>query len=315
MLWNKRGLFLGLTAIGIGLLFSILLSSRVEQPEMAPSTQEPKVLLHCNFYNEKDFISSVEQAKDYDIGDKQLVSSETTIYSERNLIWGGITPHHLLAGKLIASFFKTIAKAKPEIVVVVAPNHKGIGTKNIQTGGWDWDTPFGILKGDPEKADFLVTSKKADFGEAVLQQDHSISGLIPYVKYYMPNAKVLPILVHGALEIGSAIQLGTAIPKMCASERFVVIASADFSHYLSMEEADKKDAETFNTIKSGNLEKLSMFGNDNLDSPTSIITLLSAMQAEGTSGFKLLEHSNAQRIVKLKSDSTTSYFTIMWFGK
>jgi AmmeMemoRadiSam system protein B len=295
---NKMGLFLIVASIGLGVLFSILLSQNGKSIKMTPSVRTPKVLLHCNFYNEKDFISSVEQAKEYHLGEKHIL--------------GGVTPHHLLAGKLIASFFRAVSKSKPDFVVIIAPNHKGVGTKNIQTGGWDWDTPFGILKGDLEMAGFLIATKKAEMDEKVLQQDHSIAGLIPYVKYYMPDAKVLPILVRGAMGIDSAAELGASIPKLFAGKKYVIIASVDFSHYLTLREADVKDDETLKTIKSGNLNKIAMFGNDNMDSPPSIITLLSAMRAADASSFRVLEHSNAGRIAKLKSDSTTSYFTIVW---
>ena len=34
---------------------------------------------------------------------------------------GGIVPHHLLAGKYIATFFETIKKQKPSIVVIIGP--------------------------------------------------------------------------------------------------------------------------------------------------------------------------------------------------
>ncbi len=286
------------TAIGMGVLIVLLFWENDEASKQALIIKEPARLLRCNFYNSKDFMNSIQEAKKYEFGEK--------------LILGGITPHHLLAGKLIASFFKGVAKSKPELVVMIAPNHKGVGVKNIQTGGWGWNTPFGVLQGDSESAKILLRSKLAGSNFNLLQEDHSIAGLIPYIKYYMPDARVLPILLHGSLDIDSAQRLGKDLKEMFEGERVVFIASVDFSHYLTMEEADKKDAETLDTLKSGNLQRLSMYGNDHLDSPQSIITLLSAIGSKGESKLEILEHSNADRITELKSDNTTSYFTIIY---
>ena len=53
---------------------------------------------------------------------------------------------HLLAGEMIASFFKTVSVEQPQIVVVIAPNHSGKGVKEVHTGSWGWQTPFGTLE-------------------------------------------------------------------------------------------------------------------------------------------------------------------------
>jgi AmmeMemoRadiSam system protein B len=113
---------------------------------------------------------------------------------------GGIVTHHLLADSLIAPFFSSISAAKPELVFVIGPNHKRVGQKKINTGRWDWQTSFGVLEADDEAIKSLIDSCDAGENFELLEAEHSISSLVPYIKYYLPDVKLVPILLHGTME-------------------------------------------------------------------------------------------------------------------
>ena len=49
-----------------------------------------------------------------------------------------------------------------------------------------------------------------------------------------------------------------------------------------------------------------------MDSPTSIITLLSAMDTAGAEHMKVLDHSNSDIIAGARSSETTSYFAVVF---
>ncbi|HHW49479.1 MAG TPA: AmmeMemoRadiSam system protein B [Clostridiaceae bacterium] len=260
--------------------------------------------LKCINYIDKDFKLSVNTAVEKhveQIGD--------------GAIKGGIIPHHLLAGKIIASFFKTVASINPdiELVVVIAPNHKRLGNTKIHTGSWGWETPYGILDADGELVKQIENECGAGSNFKLLEEEHSVSSLVPYIKYFLPESKILPILLHGDLGLENSVTLGEKIESIVEGKNYIIIASIDFSHYLPVEKADKMDEITLEAIKTRNLATLSRMGNDNLDSPPSIIALLKAMDKEGADSMAVLDHSNSARITGTGGSNTTSYFSIVFF--
>lgn len=92
----------------------------------------------------------------------------------------------------------------------------------------------------------------------------------------------------------------------------VVIASIDFSHYLSAPEADKMDIITWKAITSWDFETIRTMDNDNLDSVPSITAILTAMDAASAKNIDLTGHNNSSRITGISYDYTTSYFTMFF---
>ena len=254
--------------------------------------------IRCNFYNEKEFKASLN-----------LVAAGSV---KDGVIRGGIVPHHLLAGRLIASFFKTVSVQNPETVVVLAPNHKRLGSAKVNSGCWDWETPYGMLEADNGIIEYLEGNMAIDSSLKLLEEEHSISSLVPYIKYYMPDAMIVPILLYGNYGLQSSIRLGNELGKALCDKSCLIIASVDFSHYLSLEKADIMDSITLKAIEDMNLKEISQMGNDNLDSPPSIIALLTAMLKMDAESHTVLEHSNSDRISGIESGSTTSYFTMVF---
>lgn len=252
-------------------------------------------MIKCNFYNEKDFLVSVSQA------DKSALSD--------GAIKGAIVPHHLLAGRMIAGLFKVLASEQPELIVVIGPNHKRTGMTDIHTSGLNWETPFGMLEADSSAAATLVKGLKAAESSSIIEEEYSVSGLVPYVRRFLPKAKILPILLHGSYGREKSERLGSYLAEILKDKKAIILASVDFSHYLPVSSADQMDEITLKALSNMDTEKISNMGNDNLDSPPSIIALLSAMKAMDAKNFKLLGHNNSSRITGSGSDYTTSYFT------
>ncbi|MFB3906257.1 MAG: AmmeMemoRadiSam system protein B [Acidobacteriota bacterium] len=65
-------------------------------------------------------------------------------------IRAGVVSHHLLAGSLIAQFFRTLAEqGAPRRIVLIGPNHSHRGIASIALSSWRWKTPFGLVEPDP----------------------------------------------------------------------------------------------------------------------------------------------------------------------
>lgn len=152
---------------------------------------------------------------------------------------------------------------------------------------------------------------KAAENAALMEEEHSISSLVPYIKYYLPESKIVPLLLHG--NYTSSVKLGELLSDMLSKDsKIAVIASVDFSHYLDVEKADKIDKETLAAIKNTDIENISRMGNDNLDSPPSIITLISAMEKTDAGNPIVLSHGNSSDITGTGADYTTGYYTVIY---
>ncbi len=263
----------------------------------------PATILQSIHYNEKDFFKSVMSVANM---------KEEQIYNTDPII-GGVVPHHLLAANMIAEFFQTISKDPPETIVVVAPNHRRIGMTGLHTSSLDWRTSFGILEADRELVSSLIDDLGAAENDSLMELEHSISGLVPYIRYYLPDTKIVPILLHGNYSEADSKKLGEHLAGTVQDNpEIMVIASIDFSHYLDIDTANRMDEITLKAIESRDTKAIIRMGNDNIDSPPSILTLLSAMDVLGAEGPLVTGHSNSFIIAGGGAGYTTSYYTMIF---
>ncbi len=291
---------------GVLVLFLFLLialagciASGTKEPEKEQQSYTLSQRIPCKYFIRDDFMASINNTKETEDID--------------GTITGGVVPHHLLARNMIADFFKALSVRKPEIVIILAPNHQRIGERKINTSSRDWETYFGTLETDKEISNRLIDDGIAASNPVVLEEDHSISSLIPYVKYYMPEVRVVPVILHGNLGLADSVRFGNYISEFIKKENCAIIASVDFSHYLSVDKADEMDDITFDAIERRDMEAVSRMTNDNLDSPPSIIALLTAMNAVGAQSMSLIENNNSAKISGKSHDYTTSYFTMLFY--
>jgi AmmeMemoRadiSam system protein B len=279
------------------------------EPEPVQSADKRTRLLRCLHYNEKDFIRSVNETS---------TGSDTRVFEKdagagSGMILGGIVPHHLLACRLMANFFDTLAEDPPETVIVIGPNHKLAGKNEIQISSTDWGTPYGILEANPEIAGILADKFGKSQNDELFENEHSISSLVPYIKYYLPGTKIVPVLLHGSYPLEEATKLGSILGDIVSDNPgTIVIASIDFSHYLNTAQADKMDIITWNAIRTWDLQALSLMGNDNLDTVPAITALMTAMDAVSAKNIDLTGHNNSARITQSGYEYTTSYFTMVF---
>jgi len=225
-------------------------------------------------------------------------------------IRGAVVPHHLLAYKLIDKVFSKIAFNKPDTIILIGPNHFNRGARLLTTP-WGWQTPFGIVESDRTIIDGLVKAQPVTIDEEVFKSEHSIGNLMPFVKFYLPETRVVPIILHHDVTGEEAAELGKYLAKLVEEQDCLVMASVDFSHYLTRKEAESKDRETIEALVNKNMGKIFSLGNDYLDSPASIGVLFSAMDELGKE-FELLDNTNSGIILNNDIIETTSYITLIF---
>ncbi|MGI6712306.1 MAG: AmmeMemoRadiSam system protein B [Bacillota bacterium] len=226
-------------------------------------------------------------------------------------IRGAVIPHHLLAHKSIAQVFAYLKRQNPSTIILIAPNHHNNGEQAI-TSSLGWQTPFGVVEADDKLISRLQDKHLLNQDDQICGQEHAVGNIMPFIKYYLPQTKVVPIILHSDISLTEANMLGTQLAKQTGKDT-VMIASVDFSHGLKAGEAKIKDQETLAVLRNGNMGRLFNMGNEYLDSPAAIGALFSAMKYVGIQDFSVLEHINSGDIFKNKKIKTTSYFTLLFF--
>ncbi len=171
-------------------------------------------------------------------------------YSELEAV-GGVCPHagYIYSGEIAAITYASIANLKKsETIVILGPNHTGYGNP-ISISLQDWETPFGIVKCNNELAKKIhANSKLMDFDENAHAREHSIEVQIPFIQKINPNAKLVCICMMNQ-DYESAKDVGNALVKTLDTKKHLVIASSDFSHYLPVNIAEKKDKSALEYIE------------------------------------------------------------------
>jgi len=232
------------------------------------------------------------------------VSAHKQISSVRGLI----IPHHLVASDMIAEALLSIDSSTVDRIILIGPNHGEFGDHTAISSNVDWELKDGLVQCDIELYEELLGEGYIAEDVVVLQNEHAIMVPIPYLHYVFPQAKILPVTLSENQSIERLSALGE---RIAPSEDTLIIASIDFSHYLTESESYVNDEITISAIESMDIESLYEFDSDYLDSSSSIIVLLEAMKAAGSTEIEILGHSNSATIQGLDLGSTTSYYTVV----
>ncbi|MGB4438979.1 MAG: AmmeMemoRadiSam system protein B, partial [Sedimentibacter sp.] len=135
--------------------------------------------IECLYYNTTDFIN----VPDY------------IIKQDAGTIRGCIVPHHLVASDLIHEVFQNVKKDKYKTVVLIGPDHESINKGKIFTTLSNWQTPTGILETDIEVTRELLKKSFVIENDDKLSIEHSTSSIIPFIKYYLEDVKVITLVL------------------------------------------------------------------------------------------------------------------------
>ena len=173
-------------------------------------------------------------------------------------IFGIISPHagYAYSGTVAANGFYEISSMPFDNVVMVGPNHYGIGTGVASMNNGIWETPLGQVEINHDLS--LEISKNSDiidFNNFAHSKDHCLEVQIPFLQYIKKNVfKIVPVILI-LQDKETALELGHSISKSISDTNTLLIASSDFTHYEPNSEAHRKDNELIKTILSLDVSK------------------------------------------------------------
>ncbi len=228
-------------------------------------------------------------------------------------VTGLTVPHHLLVKDTIADLYFSISENKYDNVVILSPDHFFAGDTPFSTTTKDFETVFGVLIVNKQLIQTVIGQNPLITESDMFKREHGIHAQTPFIKYWYPDAKIIPIaskINTTKQDLDSLFQtLSAVLPK----EKTLIIQSTDFSHYLPLEEADQMDAETILAIKSGDPEEiLKLTQPDHIDSVASQYLQLRLQKEFFNTHTILINRTNSAHFAGHDVSETTSYITYIY---
>ncbi len=174
--------------------------------------------------------------------------------TEKRKIYGIVSPHagYVYSGAVAANGFYKISSLDFQDVIMVGPNHYGIGSWVAAMREGTWETPLGQVHVNSQLVEKIAERAPAlDFDHQAHSRDHCLEVQLPFLQYIKQNFKIIPIVLISqrsdiAFELGNAIS-ETMLEKDI-TDSTVLLASSDLTHYEPNDEAHRKDNELIKAI-------------------------------------------------------------------
>jgi len=211
---------------------------------------------------------------------------------------------------MIAGLFDAVKDNGYDTVVIVGPNHEGVGG-DVVVSTADWAYGVACNVDLIEKIMDIPISGSISIDDRIVADDHAVAALIPFIGHYLPGAAVAPMLLNKSLTYNDVMIFADTLTGIIddSGKRVLLLCSIDFSHYLTPSEARARDAETLGAMTASDYKKIYSFTDAHADSRAALIVFLRYIKANG---LILCVVDNADASVFMGPDirETTSYFIL-----
>lgn len=200
-----------------------------------------------------------------------------------------------VAGEVIA------ATKIPKTVVMLGPNHQGVGQEVAVSAADGWATPLGEVPVNTvlrEKLCQSIPSLQAD--ERAHQLEHSLEVMLPLLLQCRPDLEIVPISLR-TLDLAGCLQLGSQIASALSlqDEEVLLLASSDMNHFLDADTTEKLDFMAIDAMTGFDPERLYQVVMDNRISMCGVLPAVVVMQAAkelGATHCQLVRHTHSGEI-------------------
>ena len=171
------------------------------------------------------------------------VAGFVTTDAEKEDAIGIVSPHAglIYSGKVAGDVYSRVNI--PQTVILIGPNHTGLGSPVSIMSSGSWQMPTGELNIDTEIAGKLKErSSLIEEDITAHTMEHSLEVQLPFILHFSDNVMIVPIIMMtDSLDV--CREVGEAIANVIkATDHPVLIAaSSDMSHYETDAIARRKD--------------------------------------------------------------------------
>lgn len=164
-------------------------------------------------------------------------------HSEKSMARAVIAPHagYMFSGAVAGSVYASVHV--PDKVILLGPNHTGLGKKVSLMDEGVWDTPLGAIRIDQGLSGLVLDASSLFQRDTEAHRyEHSLEVQLPFIYSMNPNASIVPITVMRA-SIEECDEMGKAIAEAVRGSGgdVLIVVSSDMNHYESDAVTRKKD--------------------------------------------------------------------------
>jgi len=157
-----------------------------------------------------------------------------------------IVPH---AGYIYSGFtanfaYRLLANSKAKRVIVIGPSHHVYIDGMSGSKQDSYETPCGDLEIDTNYLEKIKKNFPIEFSQKAHSVEHSTETQMPFIKHYLPHAKIIEF-IYGKADYRKIAKL---INELLKDRDNVVVISTDLSHFYTLENAKKLDNICLNGI-------------------------------------------------------------------
>lgn len=230
----------------------------------------------------------------------QLISSFADKSAQKNDCLGAILPHagYIYSGRVAT---QTVSRINiKDTVVLLGPNHTGLGAVFSIMPQGAWQTPLGDLEIDSALAGLFLNKSRYLKADALAHlEEHSLEVELPILQYFRGNFKIVPIAIKTAelssLE-GLAEELAEVVRENNLEKTVMFVASSDMTHYEPQRLAEKKDALAIQAIielDEDKLEKVVRESNISMCGFAPVAVLIKAAKLLGAKKGELVKYQTS----------------------
>lgn len=201
--------------------------------------RQPAVAGMFYHLNQEMLRKQIKNCFDHELGPKKIKQEKFV---------GTVIPHagYTYSGPVAAWIYSIIPKCN---YIILGPNHRGFGSRFGVMREGVWKTPLGSVKINEKVTKKLIESNPLlEYDVLSHEAEHSIEVQLPFLQYrFGDNFKFVPICVTNEFFSFDFLEECKAVGKTIANvikkekSKWIIIASSDFSHYISYEDAYSTD--------------------------------------------------------------------------
>lgn len=156
---------------------------------------------------------------------------------------GGIAPHagYMFSAYQAVHLFEIVRKHSTQFdtFFIINPNHTGMGNEMAFDSNEYWETPYGEVEVDKNFADKL----EIPVSDLEQKREHSGEVMVPMLKYFLDyDFTIAPVTItHQNYLNASKLANHILEANQELKKNIFIIASSDFSHFVSPKKGEEKD--------------------------------------------------------------------------
>ncbi len=214
---------------------------------------------------------------------------------------GIVVPHagYVYSGRIAGEVFAQVDISRR--VIMLGPNHHGLGATIALSGAAGWETPLGVVPLNRTLCDALVSAIDAvRIDDLAHLREHSLEVMVPFLQKRQPQLEIVPLAL-GQLSFEECLELGRAIARVVADqdEEILLLASTDMNHFATAEQSQQLDFMAISAMTHLDQQALYQVVRENGISMCGVLATVVVMEAAqqlGATACELVDYAHSGQV-------------------